>query len=130
MHERGTIDDPGGIQPVMAQGGDEGLGLPVAKGCMVDEARAFGRPPGGFGHIRLERGLVDKTYVRQQVTHERLTSCNPDMARLPDLRPLLFGGLEVFFLCQAETVQGTPDRNAVDCDAMTIRHLQHQIIQG
>ncbi len=33
-------------------------------------------------------------------------------------------------MCQAEATQGTPDRNAMDCDTMTIRHLQHQIIQG
>ena len=31
---------------------------------------------------------------------------------------------------QAEAAQDAPDRDAVNFDTMTIRHLQHQIIQG
>jgi|AntAceMinimDraft_12_1070368.scaffolds.fasta_scaffold49571_2 hypothetical protein len=50
---------------------------------------------------------------------------NPDMASLPNLRPLLFSGLEAIFVRQAEAAQ---DRDAVNFDTMTIRHLQHQII--
>ena len=41
----GTVDHPGRVQPVMAQGGDEGLGVSVAKGHMVDKARPFGDHP-------------------------------------------------------------------------------------
>jgi len=32
----------------MAQGGDEGLGVPMAEGCVVDQARALRRPAGGL----------------------------------------------------------------------------------
>ena len=38
-----TIDDPSGIQPVMAQGRDECLGFPVAEGRIVDQARGWAR---------------------------------------------------------------------------------------
>ena len=91
------VNHPGRIQPIMAQGGNEGLGAPVAEGRMVDQARAFRGPSGGLDHVRLQRGLVDETYAWQQVAHEGLTPRDPDMARLADLRPLLFGGLQVFF---------------------------------
>ena len=32
-------DDPGRVQPVVAQRGDEGLGSPVAEGGVVDQMR-------------------------------------------------------------------------------------------
>lgn len=86
----------------MAQGSDEGLGVPVAEGRMVDKARAFWRPSGGLGHVRLQRRLVDETEARQRAAHERLASCDPDMACLPDLRPLLLEGLQVFFCVSAQ----------------------------
>lgn len=35
-----------------------------------------------------------------------------------------------FFVCQAEAAQDAPDRDAVDRNTVTIRQLQHQIIQG
>lgn len=52
------------------------------------------------------------------------------MASLPGLRPLLFGGLKIFFVCQAKAEQDAPDRDAVDRDIVTIRQFQHEIIQG
>lgn len=94
-----TLDHPWRIQTVVAQGGDKGLGVPVAEGRMVDKARAFFRPAGGLRHVRFQGRFVDETDARQQVAHERLAPCDPDMARLSDLRPLLLDGLEVFFLC-------------------------------
>lgn len=81
----------------MAQRGNEGLGVPVAEGGMVDQTRAFERPARGLRHVRLERGLIDETDAGQQVTHERLPPCDPDMACLPNFRPLLLDGLQVFF---------------------------------
>ncbi|WP_199260697.1 hypothetical protein [Paracoccus binzhouensis] len=40
-----AVDNPGCIQPVMAQRGDEGLGIPVAEGRMVDQTRPSGGHP-------------------------------------------------------------------------------------
>ena len=40
-------DDPGRIQAIMAQAGNEGLGLPVAEGGMTDQTRPAGYPSGG-----------------------------------------------------------------------------------
>ena len=92
-----AVDDPGGIEPVMAQGGDEGLGVPVAERRMVDQACALCRPACSLRHVRLERGLINETNARQQLGHEWLPPCDPDMARLANLRPLLLDGLQVFF---------------------------------
>ena len=49
-----AVDHPGRVQPVMAQGGDEGLGLPGAERGMVDQALAAWRPPGRLGHVGLD----------------------------------------------------------------------------
>ena len=73
------------------------LGIPVTEWGLIDQARAFGGPACGLGHVCLERGFIDETYARQQVGHKRLPPRDPDMARLADLRPLLLDGLQVFF---------------------------------
>ena len=81
----------------MAQRGDEGLGIPVTERGVIYQPRALGEPSGGFGHVGLERGLINETDAWQQVSHERLASRDPDMARLANLRPFLLDSLQVFF---------------------------------
>ena len=58
------VDDPGRVKPVMAQRGDESLGLPVAEGGVVDQTRPAWRPSGGLGHVGLERPSAGKSIPR------------------------------------------------------------------
>ena len=125
------VDDPGRIQPVMAQCGNEGPapepapakagvirgpGLPVAEGGVIHQSRPAWRPAGRLGHVGLERPStgkliprinflsrldVDKPYACQHVTHEGLTTADPDIARQRDIRPLLLDRAQVFFCVSA-----------------------------
>ena len=54
------VDDPWRVQPVMAQRGDEGLGLPVAEGGVIDQTHPAGRPSSRLGHIGLQGGFVNE----------------------------------------------------------------------
>ena len=90
-------DHPGRVQPVMAQGGDEGLRLPVAKRGVIHEPRPAWCPSGRLGHVRLECSFVDERQPCQHVTQEGLAAVDPDIARQCDIRPLLLDGAQVFF---------------------------------
>src|SRR6056297_2351430 len=81
----------------MAQGGDEGLGIPVTERGMIYQPLPLGEPSSSLGHVGLERGFVNETDAWQQVSHERLASRDPDMARLANLRPFLLDSLQIFF---------------------------------
>lgn len=85
---------------------------------VVDQACALRRPAGGFGHIRFERGLIDKLSTWQWLTHERLAANDPVMACLSNLRPLLLHGLEVLFCITGqgfgEHVRPRPDGLSLD----------------
>ena len=111
--------DPGRVQPVVAQGGDEGLGLPVAKASVIDQTRPAGRPSGRLGHVRLERCFVDKCQPCQHVTHEGLAVRDPDAPGQCDIRPLLLDRPQVFFYASgrgrasaARPRRGGPRRHA------------------
>ena len=112
-----ATDHPGRVKPVMAQGGNECLGLPVAEGGMVDQTRPAWGPSCRLGHVGLERpsaGVsipridpfsrldVDETYACQHVTHEWLTAVDPDIARQRDIRPLLLDRPQVFFYASGQ----------------------------
>ena len=114
-----AVDDPRGIEAVMAEGRDESLRLPVAEGRMIDQPFAARRPTSGLGHVGLDGGFVNKSNPRQQVGHEGLTAGDPDVARGGDLGALLFGGLQVFF-CASGRGHGAaarPSRGAPWCHA-------------
>ena len=70
-------EHPGRVQPVMAQRGDEGLGLPVAEGGMIDQACPAWRPSGGLGHIGLEGSFVDERQPCQHVTQCERKAIDP-----------------------------------------------------
>lgn len=40
----GAVENEGGVNPIMPQGGDEGHGLPVAVGGLAVQAPTYGRP--------------------------------------------------------------------------------------
>jgi len=88
---------------------------------------------------------VDETCAWQQVAHEGSTPRDPDAARLADIGPLLLArrrpsgfnrwridGLPCrgFFVRQTEAAQKPLHRHPVNRDAMPIRRLRHQIVQG
>ena len=57
-----TVQDPGCDQPVMSKARNEGLRVPVAEGCGVDEALADGGPAGRFDEVGLERRFALRTF--------------------------------------------------------------------
>lgn len=81
----------------MAQGTDEGLGAPVAEGCMIHESLPARGPAGGLDHVGLEGCLVDKDQSFQVPGHEGLAFADPDMALIGDVPALLLKRLQVFF---------------------------------
>jgi len=105
------VDDPRGVEAVMAQGRDKGLGAPVAERGMIDQALPTGRPARRLGHVCLDRGLIEESqsfqvvgplgrFVSQiacRVRHERLTLRDPDTALIGDILAPLLKRLEVFF---------------------------------
>ena len=95
-------DDLGCVKPVMAQGGNEGLGLPVAEGGMVDQTRPAGGPSGRLCHVGFERSFVDERQSCQHVTHEGLAAVDPDIAGQRDIRPLLLDRPQVFFCASGQ----------------------------
>ncbi len=88
------IEDEGSIDPVAAQGGDEGHRLPVAIGRLGMEPLADRRPAPQRRHVGLRPGLVDE---------DEAPGIRPAL-ELPPLRsasrylgPELLGGKNAFF---------------------------------
>ena len=98
-----AVDDPGRVEPVMKSSRDEGLGLPVTKGGVIDQTRPAWCPSGGLGHVGLERCFVDETYACQHVTHEGLPVSDPDPAGQCHIRPLLLDRPQVFFCVSGQS---------------------------
>ena len=92
-----TVDDPRRVQPIMAEGSDQGLRAPVAEGRMIDQALSARCPAGGLGHVGLYRGFVDEGQPFEMVGHEGLALRDPDMAQVGHVPALLFKRTEVFF---------------------------------
>jgi len=92
-----AVDHPRCIKAVVAQGGDEGLGLPVAERRVIDQPFASRSPAGGLGHVGLDGCFVNKADPRQHVGHEGLAFGDPDVTGGRDLGALLLDGLQVFF---------------------------------
>jgi len=91
---------PGGRYAVstrQAQGGDEGLSVPVAKGGVIDQTCPALGPTGRLGHVGLQGSLVNECQPCQHVAHERLAATDPYPAGQCDVRPLLLDRPQVFF---------------------------------
>lgn len=95
----GAVDHPWRVQPVVAQRCDEGLGAPMAKGRVIDQALPARGPTCGFGHVGLHRGFVNEREPFEMAGHERLAFGDPDVAQISDILALLLKRLKVFFLC-------------------------------
>ena len=93
-----AVEDGGGDELVGPQGGNEGGRLPLAVGDLRHEARAAATAAIAAGQLRLERGLVEEDEAGA-VERRRLGA--PVLPGRPDIRPLLFGGVQDFFLRSA-----------------------------
>ena len=93
-----AVEDGGGGELVGPQGGNEGGRLPVAVGDLRHEAGAAATPPIAARQLRLQCGLVEEDEAGA-VELRRLGA--PVRPGRPDIRPLLFGGVQDFFLRSA-----------------------------
>ena len=88
------IEHEGRVDPVAAQGGDEGHRFPVTIGHLGMEPLAFGRPATQGSHVRLGPGLIyedEPSRVRSPLIFL------PLLAPPGHLWPQLFGGKNAFF---------------------------------
>lgn len=108
-----AVDHPWCFQPVVAQGGDEGLGPPVAERGVIDEALPARCPAGGLGHVGLDRRLVEESQSFQMVGHEGLALRDPDVALISDILALLLKRLKVFF-CASGRAPAAPAKRCRD----------------
>ena len=60
-----AVEDPRGVDPVMAQGGNEGGGIPVPEGCRAGQTFAFGCPAPQGCHVGFYPGFVDEDQPRR-----------------------------------------------------------------
>lgn len=60
-----AVEDPGRVDPVVAQGGDEGGGIPVPEGSRAGQSFAFRCPSTQWSHVRLHPSLVDEDQARR-----------------------------------------------------------------
>jgi len=138
-------DHPRRVQPVMAQGRDEGLSVPVSERSVINQTCPALGPTGRLGHVDLQgpsagvsipridpfsRFDVNEYQSCQHVAHEGLAATDPYRAGRCDVGPLLPGGPQVFFVCQAEAAQMPPNRDAVGVDALDFPKFDHQLIEG
>ena len=84
-------------QPVLGKTRDEGLGVPVAEGRVVDQALADRGPAGGLDKVGLEAGFVNEHQPFQHVGHLRLEGFDPGPAPLGHVGPQDFAGQQRFF---------------------------------
>ena len=56
----GTVEDPRGVDPVMAQGSDNGRRAPMPEGSRAGQAFAFGCPSPQGCHVFLYPGLINE----------------------------------------------------------------------
>ena len=88
------VDHPRGDDAVVAQGGDEGHGVPVTKGRVADQAFAAQPPAPKRGHVGLGPGFV-KEHKAAQV--DAALTRLPAGALAGNVGPVLLTGARGFF---------------------------------
>ena len=92
-----AVDHPGRCQPVMAQGGDKGLGSPVAERGLHLEALSFASTSSQSRHLGRRTGLVDKDEPFRAPLHPRLAVHSPHPPGANDVSAIGFAGQQRFF---------------------------------
>jgi hypothetical protein len=87
----------GAVRAEHAQSGDEGLGLPMAKGSLGAEPFAPGAASARAGHLCVSSRLVEEDEAMGLETHLRLPFSFPRLARLAHVGSIAFAGLKAFF---------------------------------
>src|SRR5215204_6140537 len=90
-----AIEDPWSVNPVMAQGGQESRGLPVAVWDLGVESLATLRPSPQRRHVGLGPGLVDEDQTLRRNPALILAPLRPPPR---DVRTIAFAGDDAFFL--------------------------------
>ena len=91
------VDHPRGNKTSAFEASDQGLGAPVAKGCLGKQPLAFRAAPGGFCHLGVGACFVEKDQALAMFTHLRLATLFPFSPRLLKVRPVLFACPKCFF---------------------------------
>ena len=90
----GPIEQAGGGDPIVTQGGEEGHGRPSPLRCLAMQRLTALSPAMPAGHVRLGPGLVDE---HQTLGIDTVLIFLPPGPPSGDLRPILFAGEYGFF---------------------------------
>ena len=89
-----AVQEPGSLDPVRAQGGDEGVGVPVTMGGVVHAALALGSPAVAPGHAGGHAGLIKKNELLAALL---LLSLSPLLSGQAHVFSFLLAGAQSFF---------------------------------
>jgi len=90
-----SIDEPRCSDPIMAQSGQEGHGLPAPVRCLARQPLSAGRPSAKRGHIGLGPGFVDEDHARRV---DAVLVGHPLQAAASYVRPVALAGDQRLFL--------------------------------
>src|SRR5271165_63187 len=90
-----AVEQAGRVDPIVAQGGEEGRGLPVAVRDLVDEPLSLPSPTAEAGHVGLGPCLVDEDEARRV---DQTLIEPPALPVAADVRPVLLARHEGLFL--------------------------------
>lgn len=90
------VNDEGCGQAVTSQPGDERLSFPMPKGRLGFQSAPSQTAPTQPHHLRVRACFVDENQPARMAAHCRQTSA-PDIARLSDIKAILFAGQQRFF---------------------------------
>jgi hypothetical protein len=103
----GAIEQQGGGEAIMAQGGDEGGRAPVAMGHMAQATRGGVGPPIEPGHLGVEAGFIEENELVDGPTG---LPALPLLASQGDVRPILLRGAQRFFYSSSRGAQDDATR--------------------
>jgi len=90
----GTVEHARRVDPIDAQGRDEGQGLPATVRGLLGQASPAPAPAAQRGHVRLGPGLVDED---EPLGIDASLVALPALPPARDVRPVLLGRGEAFF---------------------------------
>ena len=116
-----------------AQGPDECLRAPAPERRVIDKALSAWGPPGGSGHVCLDRGLLYETKMKASLSRWSVMKGRRFVIRMwrRSATSLRFcsRACRSCFMRRPESVPHPPNRGAVDRDAMGLGRVQHELIE-
>ena len=92
----GTVDHPGRVDPVVAQGRQKGCGAPMAEGGVADQALTARAPAPQWRHVGFDPGFINENepgWVDVRLIFQ------PPLPPAHDIGAALFVGNQCLFLC-------------------------------